>query len=92
MYQTYDSYTAGKVATSLHSTKMFALKDQNFLQNNCSLEPDRGWSEAVEGLIYVEAPAHSINHAHFFGYEENIVALSDHLKIESEQISSKMTS
>ena len=53
---------------------------------------DRGWSNGVEGLIIVKAPAYNIAHISFFNYEENVIALSDHLKNESQKLSLKLIS
>merc|ERR1712165_680288 len=87
MHQTYDSYTTGKVAPALpHPTTMFVLGDPYF-GIPPSLQLERRWSLAVEGLVVIKAPAYNISHIKFFHHEENVIALADHLKLQHEKLS-----
>ena len=84
MMISYDSLTNHKIAPALCSAKMFLLKDPLFSH---SLLFDKGWSSKVQRLVTAKAPVCNIPHAAFFEYRENVHALSDHLKNESQNLS-----
>ena len=80
----HGSYTAGKVATSLHSTTMFVI-ERSMQKMSASLLIQQ-WSIGLEGLTVAKAPVCNIDHADYFDNDENVVALANHLKLEHEKL------
>ena len=76
----YDTRASDIVSPSLYNTKMFVLVDPN-TKIPPSLQLERQWSTAVEGLIGVKAPRCNTLHRYFFVHEENVATLANHLKL-----------
>jgi len=81
----YDGWSAGETARRLDSGTMFVVQEpiEDIFRSFLFLEQ---WSIGVRGLTVVKSPIFNIAHSDFFEYDENVVALANHLKFKHERM------